>query len=57
MTQPEESREKTPKTDAVLMHPQNDPDVNTAQVPPPVEPGRTMVEQDGKLIPADQLEQ
>jgi hypothetical protein len=53
MTQPEESREKTPDTDAVLMHPGNDPDRETAQVPPPPQHGEVRVERDGQLIPAE----
>jgi hypothetical protein len=47
MSQPEESRTKTASTDAVLMHPGNDPAVETAQVAPPPETGETRVEIDG----------
>jgi hypothetical protein len=53
MSQPEESRPKTTKTDAVLMHPGNDPQVDTAQVPPVPETGETRVEIDGEMVPLD----
>ncbi|MFI7488985.1 hypothetical protein ACIBXA_11445 [Micromonospora echinaurantiaca] len=56
MSQPDESREKTPKTDAVLMHPDNDPRKTTAQVPPPAEHGETRVERDGRMVPVDKEE-
>lgn len=52
MTQPEESREKASDTDAVLMHPGNDPRRTTAQVPPP-ERGDVRVERDGEMVPAE----
>jgi hypothetical protein len=50
MSQPEESRTKTASTDAVLMHPGNDPAVETAQVAPPPETGETRVEIDGEMV-------
>jgi anti-anti-sigma factor len=50
MSQPEESRAKTTETDAVLMHPHEDPDVTIAQVPGPAETGETRVEIDGEMI-------
>jgi hypothetical protein len=53
MAQPEENREKTPETDAVLMHPGNDPNREPAQVPPPDEPGQVFVEQDGEMVPLE----
>ncbi|MEU5933136.1 hypothetical protein [Micromonospora sp. NPDC047187] len=56
MSQPDESREKTPKTDAVLMHPDNDPHRNTAQVAPRKEHAEIQVERDGELVPLDQDE-
>ncbi|MFC0528968.1 hypothetical protein [Phytohabitans kaempferiae] len=56
MAQPEESREKASDTDAVLMHPGNDPNRNTAQVPPPKESGEVRVERDGELRPLEQEE-
>ncbi|MEV4656060.1 hypothetical protein [Micromonospora sp. NPDC049301] len=56
MSQPEESREKTARTDAVLMHPDNDPHKNTAEVPPRKEHGQVRVERDGDLVPLDQEE-
>ncbi|MEU7850864.1 hypothetical protein [Micromonospora parva] len=56
MSQPDESREKTPKTDAVLMHPDNDPNRNTAEVAPREEHAEIQVERDGELMPLDQDE-
>ncbi|WP_158609791.1 MULTISPECIES: hypothetical protein [unclassified Micromonospora] len=56
MSQPEESREKTASTDAVLMHPDNDPHKNTAEVPPRKDHGEVRVERDGDLVPLDQDE-
>ncbi|MEH0935772.1 hypothetical protein [Micromonospora psammae] len=56
MTQPDESREKTASTDAVLMHPGSDPRRKTKQEPPPPERGEVRVERDGKLVPLDQLD-
>lgn len=53
MSQPEESREKTAETDAVLMHPNNDPKRTPAQVPPPKERGQVRVERDGEMVPID----
>jgi hypothetical protein len=53
MSQPEESRPKTTKTDPVLMHPGNDPDLETARVPPPPKTGETRVEIDGEMVPLD----
>ena len=53
MSQPEESRTKTASTDAVLMHPGNDPQVETAEVAPPPETGETRVELDGEMVPLD----
>jgi hypothetical protein len=35
------------------MHPGNDPDVQTAQVPPPPQTGETRVEIDGEMVPLD----
>ncbi|MDQ7904972.1 hypothetical protein RB614_10605 [Phytohabitans sp. ZYX-F-186] len=55
MAQPEESREKASDTDAVLMHPGNDPDRETAQVRPPAERGEVRVERDGDLVPAEDV--
>ncbi|MCO1598986.1 hypothetical protein M8C17_27915 [Micromonospora sp. RHAY321] len=56
MSQPDESREKTAKTDAVLMHPDNDPHRNTAEVAPRKDHGEVRVERDGELVPLDQDE-
>ncbi|MET8352331.1 MULTISPECIES: hypothetical protein [unclassified Micromonospora] len=56
MSQPEESREKTASTDAVLMHPDNDPHKSTAEVPPRKDHGEVRVERDGDLVPLDQEE-
>ena len=56
MSQPDESREKTPSTDAVLMHPGNDPRRETAEQKPPAKRGETRVERNGKMIPVDQVE-
>ncbi|WP_410812055.1 hypothetical protein [Micromonospora sp. 067-2] len=56
MSQPDESREKTAKTDAVLMHPDNDPHRTTAEVAPRKDPGEVRVERDGELVPLDQDE-
>ncbi|MDG4808966.1 hypothetical protein O7634_19640 [Micromonospora sp. WMMD1120] len=56
MSQPDESREKTPKTDAVLMHPDNDPHRTTAEVAPRREHAEIQVERDGDLVPLDQDE-
>ena len=53
MSQPDESREKTASTDAVLMHPDNDPRKTTAQVPPPAEHGETRVERNGEMVPVE----
>ncbi|SCG72551.1 hypothetical protein [Micromonospora coxensis] len=54
MSQPDESREKTRSTDAVLMHPGNDPRREAAQEKPPPERGRTLVERNGRMVPVDQ---
>jgi hypothetical protein len=54
MTQPEESREKTASTDAVLMHPDNDPSVETAGAASSPEPGEVRVERDGRMVPVDE---
>ncbi|MEU4399166.1 hypothetical protein ACIQH6_16190 [Micromonospora orduensis] len=56
MSQPDEVREKTPKTDAVLMHPDNDPHRNTAEVAPRKDHAEIRVERDGELTPLDQDE-
>ncbi|MCM0678651.1 hypothetical protein NCC78_28850 [Micromonospora phytophila] len=53
MSQPEESREKTASTDAVLMHPDNDPRKRTAEVPPRAEHGEIRVESDRGMVPID----
>lgn len=53
MTQPDESREKTADTDAVLMHPGNDPNRTTAEVPPRRDPGEVRVERDGEMVPLE----
>ncbi|MEV4812833.1 hypothetical protein [Micromonospora avicenniae] len=53
MTQPDESREKTPDTDAVLMHPGNDPKRNIAEVPPRRDHGEIRVERDGEMVPLE----
>ncbi|MFG3554429.1 hypothetical protein ACGGAQ_08575 [Micromonospora sp. NPDC047557] len=53
MSQPDEVREKTPKTDAVLMHPNNDPHRNTAEVAPRKDHGQIQVERDDELVPLD----
>ncbi|MER7333033.1 MULTISPECIES: hypothetical protein [unclassified Micromonospora] len=53
MSQPDESREKTASTDAVLMHPGNDPRKTTSQVPPPPERGETRVERNGEMVPVE----
>jgi hypothetical protein len=37
----------------VLMHPGNDLNVTTAQVPPPPETGETRVEIDGEMVTLD----
>ncbi|MEV0157661.1 hypothetical protein AB0H57_28610 [Micromonospora sp. NPDC050686] len=56
MSQPDESREKTSSTDAVLMHPGNDPRRETAAQKPPAERGQTRVERDGRLVPVEETE-
>jgi hypothetical protein len=53
MAQPEESQEKTPETDAVVMHPNNDPHRTPSQVPPPEEHGQILVERDGEMVPLE----
>jgi hypothetical protein len=53
MAQPEENQEKTPETDAVLMHPGNDPHREPSQVSPPKERGRVFVERDGEMVPLE----
>jgi hypothetical protein len=53
MSQPEENREKTDETDAILMRPNNDPERNTSQVPPPKERGQVRVERDGEMVPIE----
>lgn len=53
MAQPEENQEKTPETDAVLMHPGNDPDREVSQMPPSPEHGRVFVERDGEMVPLE----
>lgn len=55
MAQPEESREKASDTDAVLMHPGNDPRRKTAQVRPPREHGDVRVERDGEMVPVEDV--
>ena len=50
MSQPEESRTKTASTDAVLMHPGNDPHAETAEAAPPPQSGETRVEIDGEMV-------
>ncbi|WP_433553647.1 hypothetical protein ACQP08_10685 [Micromonospora zamorensis] len=56
MSQPDESREKTPKTDAVLMHPDNDPHKNTSEVAPREDHAAIQVERDDTLVPLEQDE-
>ncbi|MBM7493577.1 hypothetical protein [Micromonospora luteifusca] len=56
MSQPDESREKTPKTDAVLMHPDNDPHKSTGGAAPRKDHAEIQVERDGELVPLDQDE-
>ncbi|MEH1031026.1 hypothetical protein ACWD6L_15095 [Micromonospora profundi] len=56
MSQPEESREKTATTDPVLMHPDNDPHKNIAEVAPRKDHGAIQVERDDELVPLDQDE-
>ncbi|MEU7841948.1 hypothetical protein AB0B39_13445 [Micromonospora sp. NPDC049114] len=56
MSQPDEVREKTPKTDAVLMHPDNDPHRNTAEVAPRKDHAQIQVERDDELVPLDPQE-
>ncbi|WBB69920.1 hypothetical protein [Micromonospora sp. WMMD812] len=53
MTQPEESREKTAETDAVLMHPGDDIHRTTAEVPPRRDHGEVRVERDGEMVPLE----
>ncbi|MFC4016507.1 hypothetical protein ACFOW4_00880 [Micromonospora sp. GCM10011542] len=53
MSQPEESREKTATTDAVLMHPDDDLNRTTAEVPPRKDHGEIRVERDDELVPLD----
>ncbi|BCB90850.1 hypothetical protein [Phytohabitans suffuscus] len=55
MTQPEESREKASDTDAVLMHPGDDPDRRIAQARPRREHGQVRVERDGELVPVEDV--
>ncbi|MET8525057.1 hypothetical protein [Micromonospora sp. NPDC005172] len=54
MSQPDEVREKTPKTDAVLMHPDNDPHRNTAEVAPRKDHASIEVERDGERTPLEE---
>ncbi|MGC4748223.1 hypothetical protein ACLQ28_21595 [Micromonospora sp. DT201] len=54
MSQPDETREKTPKTDAVLMHPDNNPHKKTTEVAPRKDHVEIQVERDGELVPLDQ---
>ncbi|WP_422739333.1 hypothetical protein ACN263_08885 [Micromonospora sp. WMMD729] len=56
MSQPDEVREKTPKTDAVLMHPDNDPHRTTAEVAPRKDHGQIQVERDGDRTPVEPQE-
>ncbi|SCL23648.1 hypothetical protein GA0070624_2775 [Micromonospora rhizosphaerae] len=56
MTQADENREKTAKTDALLMRPGNDPHRYAGQEPPPRERGETRVERDGQMVPVKQEE-
>ncbi|HEX6501030.1 MAG TPA: hypothetical protein VF054_18670 [Micromonosporaceae bacterium] len=55
MSQPEESREKTASTDEVLMHPDDNPDLEIDEVAPRrgAAAGEVRVEQDGELRPID----
>ncbi|MEO3776444.1 hypothetical protein ABGB16_06240 [Micromonospora sp. B11E3] len=53
MSQPDENQRKTAKTDAVLMHPGNDPNREPSQVPPPAERGQVRVERDGEMVPLE----
>ncbi|MFY1620505.1 hypothetical protein [Micromonospora sp. WMMD736] len=54
MSQPDEVREKTPKTDAVLMHPNDDPHRTTAEVAPRKDHAPIEVERDGERTPLEQ---
>jgi uncharacterized membrane protein len=58
MSQADENQEKTPKTDAVLMRPHEDPHRRIDEVPPrnPDDEGQVRVERDGRLEPVDARE-
>lgn len=53
MTEPEESREKSPKTDQVLFSPDGDPHHTLAQAPQPDEHPLPTVTRDGRTEQVD----
>jgi uncharacterized membrane protein len=56
MSQPEETRIKTSKTDPVIMRPDENPDRRVDQIPPRAkeDQGQVRVEREGELRPADE---